>query len=291
MRSAEASSIEIRPTGAALAVDIENVDANHLSDESFRAIRTALFENLVVRIRGTEIGDASFIGLARRFGEVEPPEERTRTASMTVPGFPEMSIISNVVEDGVAKGESGDGELKWHTDHGFMETPVALSMLLAREVPPSGGDTSFANMYLAYEELPRDLRERVEGRTIKHQASHTSTGQCRPGYQNIASDDPRGLPGAVHPIVRTHPETGRKALYLGRRFGSYVPPLSLEESEALLEELWGRATQPALTWTQKWQVGDLILWDNRCTMHRREGFAGQGRRRMHRLMTKGERPT
>jgi taurine dioxygenase len=149
----------------------------------------------------------------------------------------------------------------------------------------------FANMYLAYEELPRELRERVRGRTIKHQASHTSTGQRRPGYQDIASDDPRDLPGAVHPIVRTHPETGRKALYLGRRFGSYVPPLSLEESEALLDELWDHATRPALAWTQKWQVGDLIFWDNRCTMHRRDGFAGQGRRRMHRLMTKGERPT
>jgi taurine dioxygenase len=141
MQPAETPSIQIRPTGAALGADVENVDMRHLSDEAFEAVRTALLENLVVRIRGTEIDDTSFIGLARRFGEVEPPEERTRTASMTVPGFPEMSIISNIVENGVAKGESGDGELRWHTDHGFMETPVALSMLLAREVPPIGGDT------------------------------------------------------------------------------------------------------------------------------------------------------
>jgi taurine dioxygenase len=290
MRPAKTSSIEIRPTGAALGADVENVDVNKLSDEAFGAIRAALLDNLVVRIRGAEIDDASFIGLARRFGEVEPPEERTRTLSMTVPGFPEMSIISNVVENGVAKGESGDGELRWHTDHGFMETPVTLSMLLAREVPASGGDTSFANMYLAYEQLPEGLRTRVEGRSIKHQASHTSTGQRRPGYRDIASDDPRELPGPLHPIVRSHPESGRKALYLGRRFGSYAPPLSLEESEALLDELWDHATRPALAWTQTWQTGDLIVWDNRCTMHRRESFAGQGRRRMHRLMTKGERP-
>jgi taurine dioxygenase len=290
MQPAESSSIEVRPTGAALGADIDYVDVNHLSDAAFAAIRTALQENLVVRIRGTEVDDASFLALARRFGAIEPPEERTRTLSMTVPGFPEMSIISNVVENGVAKGESGEGELRWHTDHGFMEIPVALSMLLAREVPASGGATSFANMYRAFEDLPQGLCEQIEGRSIKHQASHTSTGQRRPGYLDLASDDPRELPGAVHPIVRTHPETGRKALYLGRRFGSYVPPLSLEESEALLDELWEHATRPALAWTQTWRVGDLIIWDNRCTMHRRESFAGQGRRRMHRLMTKGERP-
>ncbi|MGH6886826.1 MAG: TauD/TfdA dioxygenase family protein, partial [Geminicoccales bacterium] len=225
MQAAGKSPIKIRPAGAALGADVENVDVEDLSDAAFAAIRTALLENLVVRIRGTAIDDASFLALARRLGEVEPPEERTRTLSMTVPGFPEMSIISNVVENGVAKGESGDGELRWHTDHGFMETPVALSMLLAREVPAGGGDTSFVNMYRAWEELPQGLREQIEGRSIKHQASHSSTGQRRPGHQDIASDDPRELPGAVHPIVRTHPETGRRALYLGRRFGSYVPTL------------------------------------------------------------------
>ena len=98
------------------------------------------------------------------------------------------------------------------------------------------------------------------------------------------------MPGALHPIVRTHPETGRKGLYLGRRFGAYVPPLPLDESEALLDALWAYATRAELTWTQRWQLGDLVVWDNRCTMHRREGFAGHGLRRLHRLMTQGERP-
>jgi taurine dioxygenase len=209
---------------------------------------------------------------------------------MTDAAFPEMSVISNIVENGVAKGESGDGELRWHTDHGFMARPAGFTMLLAREVPVSGGDTSFLNMYRAYEALPDDLRERIEGLSLKHQASHGSTGQRRPGYLDLESDDPRDLPGAIHPIVRTHPETGRKALFLGRRFGSYIPPLALEASEALLDELWDHATRDEFSWTQRWQVGDLIIWDNRCTMHRRDGFAGHGRRRMHRLMTRGERP-
>jgi taurine dioxygenase len=244
----------------------------------------------VLRFRGTDLDDASYVAFGRTFGEIEPPDEHTRTASMTDAGFPEMSVISNVVENGVARGEAGDGELRWHTDHGFMERPAGFTMLLAREVPASGGDTSFLNMYLAHEALPDDLRRRVEGLSVKHQASHGSTGQRRPGYLDLKSDDPRDLPGAVHPIVRTHPETGRKALFLGRRFGSYVPPLPLEESEALLDELWAHATRDDFTWTQKWQIGDLVIWDNRCTMHRRDGFAGHGRRRMHRLMTRGERP-
>ena len=145
-------------------------------------------------------------------------------------------------------------------------------------------------MYRAYQELPDELRARVQGRSVKHQASHSSTGQRRPGWLDLDSDDPRDLPGAIHPIVRTHPETGRKALFLGRGFGSYVPPLPLEESEGLLDELWAHATRDEFTWTQRWQLGDLIIWDNRCTMHRRDGFAGHGRRRMHRLMTRGEPP-
>ena len=284
------TTIEIRPTGAALGADVVGADLADPSDDALERIRAALRDHLVLRLRGTALDDAGYVAFGRTFGEIEPPEAHTRTASMTAPEFPEMSVISNIIENGVARGEAGDGELKWHTDHGFMERPAGFTMLLAREVPASGGDTSFLNMYRAYQELPDELRARVQGRSVKHQASHSSTGQRRPGWLDLDSDDPRDLPGAIHPIVRTHPETGRKALFLGRRFGSYVPPLPLEESEALLDELWAHATRDEFTWTQRWQVGDLIIWDNRCTMHRRDGFAGHGRRRMHRLMTRGERP-
>jgi taurine dioxygenase len=282
--------IEVQPTGAALGADVQGVDFGDLDEPALERIRSALDEHLVLRFRGAGLSDADYMALGRRLGEIVPPEAHTRTAEMTAPDFPEMSVISNIVEGGVAKGEAGDGELRWHTDHGFMERPAAYTMLLAREVPAQGGDTSFVNMCRAYDEMPDDLRERAAMLSVKHQASHGSTGKPRPGYADIATTDPRDLPGAVHPVVRTHPETGRKALYLGRRFGSYIPPLPLEDSEALLDELWAAATRDELTWTQSWRVGDLIIWDNRCTMHRREGFAGHGRRRMHRLMTLGERP-
>ncbi len=283
-------TVRIRPTGAALGADVEGADLANLDQHDFAAIRQGLQDHLVLRLRGSAIDDRDFLGLARRFGEIEPPEAHTRTAEMTVPGCPEMSIISNLIEDGIAKGEAGDGELRWHTDHGFMARPVALSMLLARAVPAAGGETSFANMYQAYDELPAGLKARIAGLEVKHQASHSSTGQRRPGFLHLESDDPRELPGALHPIVRTHPETGKKALYLGRRFGAYIPPLPLEDSEALLDQLWEHATRAQLAWTQRWQVGDLIVWDNRCTLHRREAFAGHGLRRLHRLMTRGDRP-
>jgi taurine dioxygenase len=285
-----AQDIEIRPTGAALAADVRGVDFANLGEGALDRIREALGLHLVLRFRGTELADADYMALGRRLGEIVPPESHTRTADMTAPDFPEMSVISNIVEGGVAKGEAGDGELRWHTDHGFMERPAAYTMLLAREVPAQGGDTSFVNMCRVYDDMPDELRSRAAHLKVKHQASHSSTGKPRPGYADIATTDPRELPGAIHPIVRTHPESGRKALYLGRRFGSYIPPLPLDESEALLDALWAEATRDELTWTQSWQVGDLVIWDNRCTMHRREGFAGHGRRRMHRLMTLGERP-
>ena len=283
-------TIEIRPTGSALGADVRGVDFGDLDEQDLDQVRIALGLHLVLRFRGTELADADYMALGRRLGEIVPPEAHTRTVDMTATGFPEMSVISNIVEGGVAKGEAGDGELRWHTDHGFMERPAAYTMLLAREVPAHGGDTSFVNMCRAHDEMPADLRARVGDLEVKHQGSHGSTGKPRPGYADIGTTDPRELPGAVHPIVRTHGETGRKALFLGRRFGSYIPPLALEESEALLDALWAEATRDELTWTQSWQVGDLIIWDNRCTMHRRESFAGHGRRRMHRLMTLGERP-
>ena len=161
---------------------------------------------------------------------------------------------------------------------------------MAREVPPAGGNTSFANMYAALDLLTPETRERIAKLKMKHQASHNAQGGRRPGYKDIETDEVREMPGPLHPIIRTHPQNGRKALYLGRRFGAYIPGLTLPKSEELVEELWSVATLPQNTWAQTWKVGDLVIWDNRCTMHRRDNFSGQGRRRMHRLTTRGERP-
>jgi taurine dioxygenase len=283
--------IEIRPSGAALGADIVGGDLDTLSAEDFAAIRRGIADHLVLRFRGYDLDDGRFHRLAGRFGALQGSPDYTRARKVYIADYPEMTVVSNIPgADGKPIGSTGDGELNWHTDLGFTDTPTGYSFLLAREVPASGGNTSFANMYNALTALPEALRTRIARLTVKHQASHNAQGGKRPGYQDIETDDVREMPGPIHPIIRTHPETGRQALYLGRRFGGYIPGLPLARSEALLDELWSYAALPENTWTQQWQPGDLVVWDNRCTMHRRDSFSGKGHRRMHRLMTVGERP-
>src|SRR5436190_6350053 len=279
-----------RPTTAALGADVVGVNLHDPSPSDLATIRAALRERLVIRLRAIDLDDVAFTRLAERFGELEGSPDYSRSRAVYVSESPKMTVVSNVTEDGRPVGDHGDGELNWHSDQGFVERPSAYTFLLAREVPPAGGNTSFCNMYRAYERLPDEVRTRIARLKIKHQESHTAQGIPRPGYREIGTSDPRELPGPQHPIVRTHPESGRKALYLGRRYGGYVPGLTLAESEKLLDMLWAHAGLPDDTWTQEWKVGDLIVWDNRATMHRLDAFTGQGRRRMHRLTTLGERP-
>ncbi|MEP6941446.1 MAG: TauD/TfdA family dioxygenase [Betaproteobacteria bacterium] len=281
---------QIRPTSAALGADIAGVDLATASSTGIDLVSHALRDHLVVRLRGCTLDDVAFTRFAERFGELEGSPEFSRSRKVYVPDSPKMTVVSNVTEDGQPVGDHGDGELNWHTDQGFVERPSGYTFLLAREVPAGGGNTSFANMYEAYNRLDDATKRRIATLKIKHQESHTAQGFPRPGYRGIETQDPRELPGPQHPIVRTHPESGRKALYLGRRFGAYVPGLTLARSEEMLDVLWAAAARPEDVWTQQWQVGDLIIWDNRATMHRRDAFAGMGRRRMHRLTTLGERP-
>jgi taurine dioxygenase len=159
-------------------------------------------------------------------------------------------------------------------------------MLYSLEIPPAGGNTSFCTMYGVYEALPEALKDRIAGLKIKHDGTYNSGGYVRQGV--TPTDDPRTSPGAVHPLVCTHPNTGRRMLYLGRRRNAYLAGLELAESEALLDELWGFVDRPEFAWEHVWRVGDLVLWDNRCTMHRRDSFDPHSRRIMHRTQVKGE---
>jgi len=177
----------------------------------------------------------------------------------------------------------------WHTDMSYNDVTPSAALLYAEEVTKIGGETGFINMYETYDSLPADLKAAIEGRLIKHDASRNSAGELRKGYREI--DDPREAPGALHPIVVRHPVTRRQALYLGRRPLSYIVGLSLDESEALLDRLWAHATNERHAWFQKWCVGDLLMWDNRCVMHKRTAFDPNERRFMLRTQVKGSRPT
>jgi len=282
------AAISVKKIGEALGAEVGGVDLSKpLDAQTFAAIRKAWLDNLVIRIRGQKLTDPQMLEFSRLFGELDPPGPNPYGKPF-LPRHPEMNVISNVKEDGVPIGGLGDGEAIWHSDMTYVDTPPSAALLYALELPAEGGDTYWANMYLAYEALPADMKKRIEGRKAIHDATYNSAGIKRKGYDDVT--DPRRAPGAHHGLVRRHPETGRKCLFLGRRRNSYIVGLPLEESEALLDALWAHATQPRFAFCQQWQVGDLMIWDNRCTLHRRDPFDPNARRVMHRTQIKGDRP-
>jgi len=275
----------VRPTGAALGAEVQGVDLRALDDCAFAAIHRTWLDHQVLLLRDQALADDDLIAVSRRFGDLDeaPVQE---TGQRFVEGHPEIYVISNVVQDGVAIGSLGAGEAVWHTDMSYLPNPPKASALYALEVPPSGGDTSFCSMYAAWDALPEPLRRRVDGVRVKHDGTYNSGGYTRQGV--APTDDPRTSPGALHPLVYVHPETGRRALYLGRRRNAYIEGLPLEESNALLDEIWAWATRDAWTWRHQWRVGDFVLWDNRCTMHRRDSFDPATRRVMHRTQIRAD---
>jgi taurine dioxygenase len=279
---------EVMPTGAALGAEVRGIDLRMVDGAAFTRILAAWHEHAVLLFRGQDLTPDELIAFSRRFGELDqaPIQENGRRF---VEGRPELYIVSNVLgSDGQPIGSLGNGEAVWHTDMSYLPRPPKASMLYALEIPPSGGDTHFASMVAAYESLPPALQARAQGLMVKHDGTYNSGGFVRAGV--TPTDDPRQAPGHLHPLVCRHPDTGRPMLYLGRRRMAYIDGLDLAESEALLDELWSYATRLEICWKNQWRVGDLVLWDNRCTMHRRDPFDAAARRVMHRTQVKGEAP-
>ena len=269
----------IVPTGAVLGAGVEGMDLRGLDTETFAFIYQAWLDHQVLLFRDQSLTDEDLLAFSRRVGDLDeaPVQE---TGRRFVEGHPEIYVVSNVVEHGVPIGSLGAGEAVWHTDMSYLPDPPKASALYAIEVPEHGGDTSFCSMSAAWAQLPERLRQRAAGLRVKHDGTYNSGGYVRQGV--TPTGDPRTSPGTLHPLVSVHPETGRPGLYLGRRRNAYIEGLSLDDSEALLDEIWAEATRASLTWTHHWRVGDLVLWDNRCTMHRREAFDPAARRVMHR---------
>ena len=277
-------AVQVAPTGAALGAEIRGVDLRSIDEAAFAAIHQAWLDHAVVLFRDQQLGDADLIAFSRRFGALDqaPVQENGRRF---VEGYPEIYVVSNVVERGVAIGSLGAGEAVWHTDMSYLPDPPKASALYALEVPPSGGDTGFCTMYGAWDALPTELRATALQLRVKHDGTYNSGGYLRAGV--TPTDDPRTAPGTLHPLVCVHPETGRRHLYLGRRRNAWLEGLPLDESNALLDRIWDVATADALTWRHQWRAGDLVLWDNRCVMHRRDAFDPGSRRVMHRTQIKG----
>jgi len=284
-RSNAGPALETIPTGAALGAEVRVGDLRTLDNVGFAHVVEAWREHSVVLLRNQALSDHDLIAFSRRFGALDwaPIQENGRRF---VEGMPEIYIVSNVKVNGEAIGSLGDGEAVWHTDMSYLDVPPKASMLYALEIPPQGGNTSFCCMYSIYEALPATLKARIAGLKIKHDGTYNSGGYVRQGV--TPTGDPRTSAGALHPLVCTHPDTGRRMLYLGRRRNAYLAGLELAESETLLDELWSHVARREFSWEHVWRVGDLVLWDNRCTMHRRDAFDPTARRIMHRTQIKGE---
>ncbi|HWI12766.1 MAG TPA: TauD/TfdA family dioxygenase [Burkholderiales bacterium] len=282
-----AASVRVIPLSQHIGAEIAGVDLSRLTDEQFKVIHDAWMDHLVLRFRGQDLTKDDLLAFSRRFGELDRAPINIK-GEPWIPGYPYLAVMSNIIEQGQPVGSLGYGEAVWHTDMSYNDVTPSAALLYSLEVTKTGGETGFLSMYHAYETMPADLRSAIEGRQIKHDASRNSAGELRKGYEKIT--DPRTAPGAVHPIVVRHPVTQRRALFLGRRPLSYVVGLPLEESEALLDRLWAHATREQHAWFQKWSVGDLMMWDNRCAMHKRTAFDPAERRYMLRTQVKGVRP-
>jgi taurine dioxygenase len=283
---ATSKHLRITPTGG-VGAEVAGVDLRHLDDAGFAALRRAWIEYAVLVFRDQHLTDADLVAFSRRLGALDlaPNQE---TGRRSVAGLPEIYVVSNVIENGEPIGSLGAGEAVWHTDMSYLPEPPMASLLYALEIPPTGGDTWFCSMYGALERLPPELRARVAGLSVKHDGTYNSGGYVRRGV--VPNDDPRTAPGTIHPLICRHPESGRDLLYLGRRRNAWLVGLDLAESERLLDAIWAVVEAPQFGYRHRWRVGDLVLWDNRCTMHRRDAFDPSSRRIMHRTQVKGVAP-
>jgi taurine dioxygenase len=274
--------IEVVPTGT-LGAEIRGVDLARVGATEVEAIKHAWYRHDVLLFRNQKLSDDDLLSFSRHFGALDAPPNQG-AGRKSPPGYPNVYVVSNVLDEkGEPIGALGDGEAAWHTDMSYLPQPPDASMLYSLEIPVRGGDTWFCSMKAALAKMPRSLLERIQRLDIKHDGTYDSGGNVRKGI--AASNNPRTSVGTPHPIVIRHPVSGDRALYLGRRLNAYVVGLELEESERLLDELWSYAETSV--YKHKWTVGDLVLWDNRTTMHRRDAFDPKSRRVMHRTQIKG----
>jgi taurine dioxygenase len=260
--------------------------SNRLTQDQINFINESWDERLVLVFKKQNLDDHKLINFSKYFGELDPPGPNPYGVTF-LPEFPEINVISNVKnEQGTPIGNLGDGEAVWHADMTYQELPPKAGILYALEVPENQGNTHFANMALAYSELPNRLKEKINGKILIHDSAHNSAGMLRKGYEEV--ENPSDTPGARHPIVIRDKNTNKKLLFLGRRPHAYIIGLELEESEDLLNEIWEHATQDKFTWTQKWEKGDLLMWKNLNVLHKRDAFDPNTRRVMHRTQIKGE---
>jgi alpha-ketoglutarate-dependent taurine dioxygenase len=278
----------VKPLSPALGAEIAGIDLRQdLSAETFAEIRDIWHKNLVILFHDQSLSEDDQIRFAQRFGELQKrtrPPETINEAGHTK--YPQLTmLVSNIRENGKLIGSLPDGEMHFHSDQCYLEKPATGTFLYALEVPSEGGDTLFLNMYKAYEELPSELKARVDGRKALNAYLYDSTTRA----VNGSKVDFTAHPHFIQPIVRTHPDTKRKALYVNRLMTFTVDGMDEGEGGALLNKLFDHIEEDRFIYAHHWRVGDLVLWDNRCTLHARTDFSDKERRLLRRYTVLGDR--
>ena len=281
-------SMSMRAIVPQIGIEVLGVDlAEPLGADDFAAIRRAWVDHTILLIRDQgHLRPEHLIAFARRFGDLDEHDQ----PQYCLPGYPEVAMVSNVKEGGRYVGAPKAGR-QWHSDAQYLRRPPSASLLWAKEVPPSEGNTLFANMVAAYDALDAAQRERLHNLRINFSRTR-AYALYHPERPPLTEEEKARLPDVQHPIVRTHPETGRKALYVGgEQHGGTVIGMPRAEGEALMGELRTFATQPRFAYEHRWSVGDLIVWDNRSTMHCALPFDEERHRRMmYRVQVAGDEP-
>ncbi|MBS0547088.1 MAG: TauD/TfdA family dioxygenase [Proteobacteria bacterium] len=277
-------TFESQRLGDHMAMAVSGIDLNRPADEATQAaLRAALNDNLVLCIRGQKLAPPAFRDAMARFGTPMLRKQLAATDECA-----EVNIISSEDRDVLGDGKKLVNGASWHTDDSFMREPCSLTMLYGVVVPSRGGDTQFVNMHAAYEALSPEMKARIDKLQVVHKyqsSRQTNRVSKRP------ADEMKAMPEATHPLVRTHPETGRKALYLNANRMEQIVDMDRAESDALLDTLIAHAIEPRFQYRHVWREGDIVIWDNRCTMHKANADYPEGERRlMHRVIVAGTAP-
>jgi alpha-ketoglutarate-dependent taurine dioxygenase len=278
-------ALAIEPLGESMGAAVTGLDLNAaLDSDTIEELNDAFAEHIVLCIRDQDFTPPQYAAAARRFGEPVPQLNK----SFNLPDLPEVGILSSEDKDDLGTGKRVIRGTTWHTDHSFWAVPPKATILYALVVPETGGDTSFCNMRAAYDALPETTRRRIDGLKAVHtyEASRSANKMVA-----LDSDEKKATPDVVHPLVRKHLPTGKNALYLSTTRLERIIGLAREESDALIDELLDHATQPRFQYDHKWRPGDMVIWDNRCSLHHANGdYPLDAKRLLHRIILKGEPP-
>jgi taurine dioxygenase len=281
--------LDIRPlAGEPLGAEVIGLDlSRRLADADFARIHRAHLEHHVLVFRDQRITPRQQIDFSRRFG----PLQIHVLHQFQLRGHPEVLIVSNIKENGQPIG-LGDAGHYWHSDLSYKERPSLGSMLHAQELPDTGGDTLFANMHIAWDTLPASLQRRVEGLQAEHSylAKYAELQRRSPWRPNLSAEQIAQVKPVAQPVVRTHPETGRKALFVSEHFTTRILGVSDEESRELLDALFTHSVRAEHVYRHCWQPHDMVFWDNRSLMHLAAGCPDEQRRKLYRTTIEGDVP-